>query len=231
MRERKRREEQVERDREADARQRQREREDDRIREADDRREKQRREDQQRDLDRRDRDVAAAEKQRRFDEQMDREDRERAHRTAHEAQAAKERRERDEADRVDRDARAAKTFYENEKKRFTSGLSKLLTADDKNTKGSNAIDLYWNLGLDWSEDPTTEHISKAVRELLLVHHPDKNPENPEKSKIRLEEYNLAKRVLMDKEGREAYDDKHIISDVAFEYWRENRMALQAYESS
>jgi curved DNA-binding protein CbpA len=51
------------------------------------------------------------------------------------------------------------------------------------------------------------------------------------SKKRTEEIRLAERVLVDPKRRAASDKKHIVSDGVFEFWEDNRYALQAYKPS
>ncbi|KAF2826722.1 hypothetical protein CC86DRAFT_405979 [Ophiobolus disseminans] len=82
------------------------------------------------------------------------------------------------------------------------------------------IDLYFYLGLDCTVTHTHEKLLEMYRAKIMQHHPDKqahmSPDQRKHSDVRARQINLVRSVLIDDpERRTAYDDKHVISEMAF----------------
>ena len=95
----------------------------------------------------------------------------------------------------------------------------LVTSQDKDL----TLDLYWYLGLIYSDMPSAEQINQKYKESISRHHPDKqltmSEEQRKRSQQRAQEIMLAKSILLDPERKKAYDEKHVVSDAAFENWK------------
>ena len=65
-----------------------------------------------------------------------------------------------------------------------------------------SVDLYEVLGVQ--RDASGAEIKKAYRALAQVHHPDKNPDNPE-AEERFKQISAAYDILGDEEKRRTYD--------------------------
>jgi hypothetical protein len=187
-----------------------------RERKADNKRDKQRREDMRRRAER--------------DDKLARESRERDKRAAENRRARQDRRDRHKDDREERDRRDAATEQKHEQRSIEAKERSYKTEEDRD----HTIDLYYYIGLNWNDTHTQDEIKAAAIKSLRDHHPNKvanmTVDQQKRSAVRVREVNIARRVLEDVDRRQAYDEKHIISDGAFEYWKQDRSALQTFRS-
>lgn len=109
--------------------------------------------------------------------------------------------------------------------------TRVISSSHKNGENKN-VDLYWYLGLYYYNKPSIDQIKAAHKTCVSQHHPDKtvnkSKEDQEHSASRMREINQAKDILLDPERKQAYDENHIISDLAFEAWKRNRQALTPF---
>jgi hypothetical protein len=199
-----------------------------RERESDNKRDKQRREDMRRRAEREAELAADNERTEDLDDKFARESRERDKRAAENRRARQDRRDRHEDDREERDRRDAATEHKHEQRRIEAKERSYKTEEDRDY----TIDLYYYIGLNWNDTHTQDEIKAAAIKSLRDHHPNKvanmTVDQQKRSAVRVREVNIARRVLEDVDRRQAYDEKHIISDGAFEYWKQNRSALQTF---
>jgi DnaJ family protein C protein 7 len=82
------------------------------------------------------------------------------------------------------------------------GIAKEVRDAELELKKSKRKDYYKILGVD--KDATETQIKKAYRKLAVVHHPDKNPDDPE-AEGRFKEIQEAHETLIDPQKRQRYD--------------------------
>ncbi|KAK5125419.1 hypothetical protein LTR85_000528 [Meristemomyces frigidus] len=82
------------------------------------------------------------------------------------------------------------------------GIAKDIKNAEMELKKSKRKDYYKLLGIE--KDATDQEIKKAYRRLAVVHHPDKNPGNPE-AEEKFKDIQEAHETLIDPQKRERYD--------------------------
>jgi DnaJ family protein C protein 7 len=82
------------------------------------------------------------------------------------------------------------------------GIAKEIRNAELELKKSKRKDYYKVLGIE--KDSTEQQIKKAYRKLAIVHHPDKNPGDPE-AEHKFKEIQEAHETLIDPQKRERYD--------------------------
>lgn len=89
------------------------------------------------------------------------------------------------------------------------GIAKEIRNAELELKKSKRKDYYKLLGI--SKDATEQEIKKAYRKLAIIHHPDKNPDNPE-AEHQFKEIQEAYETLSDPQKRARYDSGEDLID-------------------